>query len=267
MKIVVCVKQVPDTNEVRIDPVTHTMVRDGVPSILNPEDGNAMEEALRIKDRYPDTHVTALTMGPPQAQAMLRECLAMGADEAILLTDRAFAGADTWSTANAIASAIRAIGQVDLVLVGRQAIDGDTAQVGPQIAERLNIPQVTYVRRLVVEEDGSLTVERGLERGYEVIQVRTPVLLSAVKELNTPRYLSILGICKAYEKEITLWTIQDIDITPAETGLSASPTKVYRTFTPDTGREGVIWEEDAGRMAGRLISALSEKHVLSRGKE
>ncbi len=267
MNIVVCVKQVPDTNEVKIDPVTHTMVRDGVPSILNPEDGNALEEALRIKDQCPDIHVTALTMGPPQARAVLRECLAMGADEAILLTDRAFAGADTWSTANAIASAIRAIGQVDLVLVGRQAIDGDTAQVGPQIAERLDIPQVTYVRKLIVEEDGSLTVERRLERGYEVIQARPPVLLSAVKELNTPRYLSILGICKAYEKDITQWSIQDIDITPDETGLAASPTKVYRTFTPKTGRAGVIWEEDAGQMAGRLIGALSERHVLNCGKE
>lgn len=262
MKIVVCVKQVPDTNEVRIDPVTHTMIRDGVPSILNPEDANALEEALRIKDRDPNTQVVALTMGPPQAKAMLRECMAMGADQAILLTDRAFAGADTWATANAIASAVRAVGDVDLVMVGRQAIDGDTAQVGPQIAERLGLPQVTYVRRLTIEKPGVLTVERQVEGGYEVLQVHTPALLSAVKELNTPRYLSILGICQAYEKDITTWSIEDIDITPEETGLRASPTKVYRTFTPHTERAGLLWEEDAPAMAGRLVQALREQHVL-----
>lgn len=262
MKIVVCVKQVPDTTEVRIDPVTHTMVRDGVPSILNPEDANALEEALRIRDEHPEAHVTALTMGPPQAEAMLRECLAMGADEAILLSDRAFAGADTWATANALASAIRTIGGVDLVLVGRQAIDGDTAQVGPQIAERLHIPQVTYVRQVDLGEDGTLTVERRLEHGYEVLQVRTPALLSAIKELNEPRYLSILGICQAYEKEIVRWTIQELDITPEETGLAASPTKVYRTFTPETKRECVLWQADAGEMADHLVAALTEKHVL-----
>lgn len=263
MKIVVCAKQVPDTTEVRIDPVTHTMIREGVPSILNPEDANALEEALRIRDEHPeDTSVTVLTMGPPQACAMLRECLAMGADEAVLLSDRAFAGADTWATANTIASAIRTLGGVDLVMVGRQAIDGDTAQVGPQIAERLGLPQVTYVRKLTVGEEGKLTVERQLEQGYEVLEVRMPVLLSAVKELNSPRYLSILGICQAYEKEIRTLTIEDLDITPEDTGLKASPTKVYRTFTPKTEREGIIWNKSAAQMADDLMSALKEKHVL-----
>lgn len=183
MRIIVCVKQVPDTTEVRIDPVTHTMIRAGVPSILNPEDANALEEALRIKDVAPSTQVIALTMGPPQASAMLRECLAMGADEAVLLSDRAFAGADTWATSNALASAIRSLGCADIVFVGRQAIDGDTAQVGPELAERLDIPQVTYVRGLTLSGE-TLTAERQLETGYEVIRVTTPVLLSAVKELN-----------------------------------------------------------------------------------
>lgn len=262
MKIVVCVKQVPDTNEVRIDPVTHTLIREGVPSILNPEDANALEEAIQIKERCPDVHVTALTMGPPQAGAVLRECLAMGADEAVLLTDRAFAGADTWATANTIASAIRTLGAVDLVLVGRQAIDGDTAQVGPQIAERLGIPQVTYARKVDVDRDGTMTVERQLEEGYEVLKVHTPALLSAIRELNTPRYLSVLGICQAYEKEISTLTIKDLDIEPEDTGLKASPTKVYRTFTPHTQREGVVWRDDAGQMAADLLAILREKHVL-----
>ena len=262
MKIIVCVKQVPDTTEVRIDPVTHTMVREGVPSILNPEDGNALEEALRLRDSCPDTRVTVLTMGPPQAQAVLRECLAMGADEAVLLTDRAFAGADTWATANAIASAIRALGGADLVLVGRQAIDGDTAQVGPQIAERLGLPQVTYVQRLTAVQPGLLQVERQLEQVYEVLEVHTPALLSAVKALNTPRCLSVLGICLAYEKEIRVLSVQDLDITPEDTGLTASPTKVWRTFTPRTERAGVVWQADAGQMAASLLAALGEKHIL-----
>lgn len=262
MKIVVCAKQVPDTTEVRIDPVTHTMIRTGVPSILNPEDANALEEALCIKDRDPSATVTVLTMGPPQAAAMLRECLAMGADEAILLSDRAFAGADTWSTSNALASAVRSLGEVDIVFVGRQAIDGDTAQVGPEMAERLGLPQVTYVRKLTVQEDGKLTVERQLESGYEVLEVHTPVLLSAVKELNTPRYLSIGGICRAYEKEISVRSIQDIDITPEETGLEASPTKVVRSFSPVSSRAGLIWQGDIGDMADNLIAALREKHAI-----
>lgn len=263
MKIVVCAKQVPDTTEVRIDPVTHTMIRAGVPSILNPEDANALEEALRIKDRDPSTKVTVLTMGPAQASAMLRECLAMGADEAILLSDRAFAGADTWSTSNALASAVRSLcGDADIVFVGRQAIDGDTAQVGPEMAERLGIPQVTYVRKLTVGENGTLTVERQLESGHEVLEVQVPVLLSAVKELNTPRYLSVGGICEAYEKEIRVCSIQDIDITPEETGLKASPTKVVRSFSPVSSRAGLIWQGDIGDMTNNLLSALHERHAI-----
>lgn len=261
MKIIVCVKQVPDTTEVRIDPVTHTMIRAGVPSILNPEDANALEEALRIKDADPETKVIALTMGPKQATAMLRECLAMGADEAVLLSDRAFAGADTWATSNALASAVRSLGGADIVFVGRQAIDGDTAQVGPEIAERLGIPQVTYVRRLTIDGE-KLTVERQLESGYEVIRVNTPVLLSAVKELNTPRYLSILGICEAYEKEIEVRSIEDLDITPADTGLKASPTKVVRSFSPVSSRAGLIWQGDTGEMTEKLLAALHEKHAI-----
>lgn len=261
MRIIVCVKQVPDTTEVRIDPVTHTMIRAGVPSILNPEDANALEEALRIKDAAPSTQVIALTMGPPQASAMLRECLAMGADEAVLLSDRAFAGADTWATSNALASAIRSLGCADIVFVGRQAIDGDTAQVGPELAERLDIPQVTYVRGLTLSGE-TLTAERQLETGYEVIRVTTPVLLSAVKELNTPRYLSILGICEAYEKEIKVLSIADFDITPADTGLKASPTKVVRSFSPVSSRAGLIWQGDINDMTGKLINALREKHAI-----
>ncbi len=170
MRIVVCVKQVPDTTEVKIDPKTGTLIREGVPSILNPDDANALEEALRIKDRDESVTVSVVSMGPPQAEVMLRECLAMGADEAYLVSDRAFAGSDTWATSKVIASAIRKIGNYDIIFAGRQAIDGDTAQVGPQISEKLGIPQVTYVQDFKIDGD-KITVQRQLEDGYEIIKV------------------------------------------------------------------------------------------------
>ena len=165
-KILVCAKQVPDTNEITINPETGTLVRDGVPSILNPDDANALEEALKIKDADPDTHVTVITMGPPQAEEMLFECVAMGADEGILISDRAVGGSDTWATSNAITAAIKKIGDFDLIFAGRQAIDGDTAQVGPQIAEKMGLPQVTYVQKFQISDDKKkVTVERALEDG------------------------------------------------------------------------------------------------------
>lgn len=163
MKILVCVKQVPDTNEVRINKETGTLIRDGVPSILNPDDANALEEALKIKDEHDDVTITVITMGPPQADFMLRECLAMGADDAILLSDRAFGGADTWATSNTIAAGISKVGDYDIIFAGRQAIDGDTAQVGPQIAEKLDIPQVTYVQDFKIEGK-DIIVQRHVSR-------------------------------------------------------------------------------------------------------
>ena len=171
MRIIVCAKQVPDTTEVRIDPKTNTLIRDGVPSILNPDDANALEAALTIKDKLPDTIVSVISMGPPQAENMLRECLAMGADEAYLISDRAFGGSDTWATSNALASACRKLKDYDFIFGGRQAIDGDTAQVGPQTAEKLGIPQITYVQDIVLNDDNTVTVQRQLEDGYEVIKV------------------------------------------------------------------------------------------------
>ncbi|MGL5245724.1 MAG: electron transfer flavoprotein subunit beta/FixA family protein, partial [Sarcina sp.] len=188
MNIVVCLKQVPDTTVVKIDPVTGTLIRDGVPSIINPEDKHALEEALRLKDKE-DAKITVISMGPPQAETALREALCMGADEAILITDRAFAGADTLATSRALAGALKKI-DYDIIFAGRQAIDGDTAQVGPEIAEHLNIPQITYVQSVEVKEDG-LVVNRALENGYELIKVNTPVLLTAIKELNQPRYMNV----------------------------------------------------------------------------
>ncbi|MFT9496944.1 electron transfer flavoprotein subunit beta [Anaerosolibacter sp.] len=262
MKIIVCVKQVPDTNEVKIDPVKGTLIRDGVPSILNPDDKNALEEALKLKDQQEDIHVTVITMGPPQADEMLRECLAMGADEAILLSDRAFAGADTWATSNTLAAAVRKIGTYDIIFAGRQAIDGDTAQVGPQLAERLGIPQVSYVQNFQVQGE-NIQVQRALEDGYEVIQVKTPVLLTAIKELNHPRYMSIGGIYDAFRsKEVKVWTSLDIQVNKDEVGLEASPTQVKRSFTPEPKGKGIMLKGTTKEMVEQLVINLKQKHVI-----
>ncbi len=262
MKIIVCVKQVPDTNEVKIDPVKNTLIREGVPSILNPDDANALEEALKVKDTYPDTHITVITMGPPQAAGMLRDCLALGADEAVLLSDRALGGSDTWATSNALAAGIRKIGDYDLIFAGRQAIDGDTAQVGPQIAEKLDIPQVTYVREFSVNGK-NVTVKRALEDGYEVLELQTPCLITAIKELNEPRYMSIRGIYEACKKEVTAWNADDIGVNKETVGLKASPTNVFRSFVPASKGAGVTVEGDtAAEMADNLMVLLKEKYVV-----
>ncbi|MDR2487210.1 MAG: electron transfer flavoprotein subunit beta/FixA family protein [Clostridiales Family XIII bacterium] len=264
-KIIVCAKQVPDTNEIKIDPVTKTLVREGVPSILNHDDANALEEALKIKDQYPDTHITVITMGPPQAQDMLRECLAMGADDAVLASDRALGGSDTWATSNALAGVIRKLGDFDLLFAGRQAIDGDTAQVGPQLAEKIGIPQVTYVSEFSIDEDRStITVKRALEDGYELIKIKTPCMLTAIKELNDPRFMSIGGIYDAVRHEIPTWTAADLGVDPEkEVGLLPSPTNVYRSFTPAPKGKGVMIEADTEReIAEKLLIGLKTKHAI-----
>lgn len=261
MKILVCVKQVPDTNEVKIDPVKGTLIREGVPSILNPDDANALEAALAIKDANPGTTVDVISMGPPQAAIMLRECLAMGADEAYLLSDRPFGGADTCATSTTIAAGIRKIGNVDIIFAGRQAIDGDTAQVGPQIAQRLNLPVVTYVQDIKLE-NGRVIVQRQLEDGYEVIEVQIPCVLTAVKELNKPRYMSITGIVNAYAKEVKVWGHKDVNLDSSCCGLNASPTQVFRSFTPPPKGKGEMLSGTPTMMAASLIGKLKEKHVL-----
>lgn len=260
MNILVFIKQVPDTNEVKIDPVTKTLIREGVPSIINPDDRNALEESIRLKEKF-GAKVTVITMGPQQAEVALREALAMGADEAYLLTDRAFAGADTYATAKALSKVAQKF-EYDIIFCGRQAIDGDTAQVGPQLAEQLNIPQVTYVREVEVEED-VLKIKRALEDGYEVVKVKMPVLLTAIKELNTPRYPSIRGIFEAYrEKEIKIITADDLDVDKSELGLKGSPTKVVSTSTPNTERAGEIFSGNIKEAVQTLVQKLNERHVI-----
>ena len=259
MKIVVCLKQVPDTTVVKIDPKTGTLIRDGVPSIINPEDKHALEAALQLKDNY-GAHVTVISMGPPLAKNALREALCMGADEAILLTDRAFGGADTLATSKAIAAAIKEL-EYDIIFAGRQAIDGDTAQVGPEIAEHLNVPQVTYVQDVKVEEDG-LIVNRALEDGYELIKVQTPVLLTAIEELNNPRYMNVQYIFDTVNKEVKMMTAADIDVPVEELGLKGSPTKVKKSMTKEAKGAGEIVKESAPEAVAYVLGKLKEKHYI-----
>ncbi len=262
MKIIVCVKQVPDTTEIKIDPIKGTLIRDGVPSILNPDDANALEAALKIKDEYPDTEVDVLSMGPQQASYALRECLAMGADNAYLLSSRAFGGADTCSTSTTLAYGVKKIGAYDFIFAGRQAIDGDTAQVGPQLAQRLELPIATYVQNIREIREKTVIVERQMEDGYEILEVKRPCVLTAVKEMNEPRYMSVIGIERAYEKDIIIWDEKDIDLDVRDCGLNASPTKVFRSFTPPPKGKGEMLAGTANEMAHALISKLVEKHIL-----
>ena len=266
MRIIVCAKQVPDTSEVKIDPKTNRIIRDGVPSILNPDDANALEEALLLKDKDPNVTVTVVSMGPPQAKDMLIECLAMGADECYLLSDRAVGGSDTWATSNAITALIEKIGPFDMIFAGRQAIDGDTAQVGPQIAEKMHLPQVTYVQKFEISEDKKVvTVQRQLEDGYEVIEVPTPCMLTCIKELNNPRYMTVSGIVKACKADAPIYvkSAKDVECDLSKVGLEASPTVVFRSFTPAPKAPGqIIKGEDERELSKNLLAKLKEKHAI-----
>lgn len=259
MNIVVCMKQVPDTTEVKIDPATGTLIREGIPSIINPDDKSGLEAALALKDGV-GARVTALSMGPPQADLALREALAMGADEAVLLSDRAFGGADTWATSTTIAAALRKLGY-DLIICGRQAIDGDTAQVGPQIAEHLHLPQVSYVSELELAGD-SVVVKRVFEDGYQRVKVKLPCLLTTLKDMNTPRYMSVSGIYDAYKKEIKVWGLSDIAVDESNIGLKGSPTRVKKSFTKGAKSAGKVYEVDPKEGARIIVEALREKYVI-----
>ncbi|MBD3348556.1 MAG: electron transfer flavoprotein subunit beta [Candidatus Eisenbacteria bacterium] len=255
MKIAVLVKQVPDTTEVRIDRETNTLIREGVPSIINPFDMYAIEEGLRIREAAGEATVTVLSMGPPQVEDALRDALALGADDAVLLSDRAFAGSDTWSTSYTLASGIRKLGDVDVILCGKQAIDGDTAQVGPGVAQFLGLPQVTYVRKLEIG-DGVATAQRMMEDGYDVLRVPLPALFTVVKEINEPRLPSLKGKMKAKKAEIPVWTRDDLDVDPSELGLDGSPTRVVRIFAPEPRGGGVVFEGDVDETVDRLAKEL-----------
>ncbi len=260
MKIVVCIKQVPDTTEIKLDPATGTMIRDGVPSIMNPDDKGGLEIALQLKDKY-GAHVTVITMGPPQADDMLREALAMGADRAIHMSDRKFAGADTLATSNAIAGALRML-DFDLVITGRQAIDGDTAQVGPQIAEHLDLPQVTYVEDLQFDGNKTFTIRKSLEDGYQMVQVDAPCVITVLSSANKARYMSVRGIVEAYDREVEVWTYDNISVAEEKLGLKGSPTRVWKSFTKGAKAAGKVYEVEPNEAVDIIVEKLKEKFII-----
>jgi len=255
MNIIVCIKQVPNTTEVKTDPKTGTLIREGIPVIINPEDKVAIEAALQLKGK-----ITVLSMGPPQAEDALREALAMGTNKAILLCDVKFAGSDTWATANALAAIIKKL-DYDLIICGRQAIDGDTAQVGPQLAENLGLPQITYVQKLDVKGN-KIESQRELEDGYEVVKANLPALITVIQGLNNPRYPSLNGIDKACKKEIKVLTANDVKVDEKKVGLLSSPTKVKKVFSPPAKSPGIKLEGDIKTVCSNLVNILKEKEII-----
>jgi electron transfer flavoprotein beta subunit len=260
LRIAVCIKQVPDTTEVRMDPEKGTLVREGVESIVNPFDTYALEEGVRLKEAH-GGEVVAVTMGPPQAESALRECVSVGADEAVLVTDRAFAGSDTWATSRTLAAALGKVG-FDLIICGKQAIDGDTAQVGPGIAVHLDLPQATYVRKIREIGDGRVVVERLLEEGVEVMELPLPALLTVVKEINEPRLPSLKGKMRARKAEVKQITAADLDLPAEALGLDGSPTRVMRIFTPPPREGGEVFEGETDETTDKLVAALEKEGLV-----
>ncbi len=262
MRIVVCIKQVPDTAEVKLNPKTNTLIREGVPSIINHDDKAGLEAALQLREQNGGT-VTVVCMGPPQADVALREALAMGADEAYLLSAREFGGSDTYATATIIATALRKIG-FDLVITGRQAIDGDTAQVGPQIAEQLHIPQVSYAEEIRMEGD-SMVVRRQFEDQAHMLKVKMPCLITALSELTQPRYMSVAGIVDAYNKEVKVLGFDDLkdDLNPDWIGLKGSPTNVFQSFGKQSKTAGTLLTGlSADEAVAAIMDKLIERHII-----
>lgn len=261
MKIIVCIKQVPDTTNVQINPETNTLIREGVESIINPFDEYALEEGVRLKEQYRgETFV--LSMGPPQVKDALKDAISRGIDNAYLLSDRAFAGADTLATAYTLAAGIRKIGGADIILMGRQAIDGDTGQVGPGVAENLGVPHVTDIRKIEqIDEDGTIIVERLLEDGYVRLKTKLPVLLTVVKEINEPRLPSLKSKMLARKKEIRIWNKDELDIDPDRIGLTGSPTQVIKIFTPPKAARGNIFEGEKSEAVASLLKELKRAGI------
>ena len=258
MNIVVCLKQVPGTTEVKIDPETNNLIRQGIKNIINPFDTYALEEGVRIKERC-GGKVAVISMGPPQAEEMLREAISLGADEAVLLSDGAFAGADTWATAYTLAAAINKLGQYDIVICGRQTLDGDTGQVGPEMAEMLSIPLVAYVNQIEEIADGQIRVRRMIDEGYEVIQAPLPAVITVTKDINVPRLPSLRGIARSESAVIPVWNSQELGVDPARVGLSGSFTRVIKVFFPERTCQAEVFqgalEEQVECLVDRLESA------------
>ncbi len=256
MKIIVCIKQVPDAKDVRLDPETNTLAREGVQSIMNPYDQHAVEEAVRFKEQL-GGEVTVLSMGPPQAEEVLRQAISCGADRGVLISDRAFAGADTWATSYTLGKAIEKIGDFDLILCGKQAIDGDTAQVGPGLAIQLGIPFITCIQKVREVNEKELTMERMMDDGYDVVAVQYPALITVVKDLNEPRVPSLKGKMKSKKAEIQVFSAEDVGADPAKIGLAGSPTQVVDVFPPPPRGERAMLTGSIDEQVEQLVTKLA----------
>ena len=262
MNIAVCIKQVPATTQVKINPETGTMIRDGVEAIVNPFDEYAVEEALQIRERMGSGSVKVITMGPPQAEEALRSALAMGADEGFLITDRAFAGSDTWATSYTVALGIKSLGKVDLIICGKQAIDGDTAQVGPGISDMLGIPFVAWVRKVEEVSETHIRVERMMEDGYEVVEMPLPGLITVTKEINIPRMASLKGKMKAKKAQILHLTAETLKPDMEKIGLKGSPTQVLRSFVPPRKTGGEKISGETPELVAKIKNTIMELGVI-----
>lgn len=255
MNMVVCIKQVPGTTEIKIDPETNTLVREGVPSIINPFDCYALEEAVRLRERC-GGKVIAISMGPPQAEEALRETISLGADEAILLSDQALAGSDTWATSYILSRAMAKIADYDVIICGRQTLDGDTGQVGPELSEMLGIPFVAYVSKVEEIRDGYIRVQRMVEEGYETIEMALPAVITVVKEINVPRLPSLRGSMKAKTAQIPVWTAEDIGVEGDKAGIAGSPTRVVKIFFPQRTHKSEMLQGSTEEQVDNLIERL-----------
>jgi len=261
VNIVVCIKQVPGTTQVKINPETGTLIRDGVEAVVNPFDEYAIEEAIRIKERVGGV-VKVISMGPPQAENALRSAIAMGADEGYLITDRAFAGSDTWATSYTLTKGIETLGKVDLIICGKQAIDGDTAQVGPGVAEMLGVPYVAWVRKIEQISETQMRVERLMEEGYDVVDMPLPGLITVVKEINTPRMASLKGKMKAKTAQIKIINAAAMPVDPSRLGLKGSPTQVLRSFVPERKTGGEKISAELPVLVEKLTSTIIDLGVI-----
>ena len=261
MNVIVCLKQVPDTTEVKIDSQTNTLIRQGIKNVINPFDTYALEEGVRIKERG-EGKVTVITMGPPQAEGALREAISLGADEAILLSDRIFAGADTLATAYTLAEAVKKLRQYDIIICGRQTIDGDTGQVGPELAEILGIPFVAYVSQIEGMTNGQVRVWRMVEEGHELIEAPLPAVITVVKEINVPRLPSLRGITKSKSAAIPVWSAQELGVDQGMVGLAGSATKVIKVFSPQRTCQAEILQGELGSQVECLVGKLKDAGLV-----
>ncbi len=263
IKVVVCIKQVPGTTDIHIDPQTNTLVREGVENIINPFDNYALEEGVRLKEKSEEISQTvALTMGPPQAEQILKDALSVGMDEAVLLSGREFAGADTWATAVTLAAAVKKIGDAGLVIFGKQTLDGDTGQVGPEFAQRMHMPFIGYVSKICKLDRKSIQAERLMEHGYEIIEAQLPAAISVVKDINEPRVPSLRGKMKAKKMEIPVWDRHHIGLDAEQVGLSGSFTQVVKVFTPQSKHEVMMLEGSTAEQVEKLFGKLKQLHVV-----